>query len=234
MSSSAIKDYAGIAWWSWDRCLKDAEMSLDRMNEEVRASLRTYAEYAPQAEERHEFALRFWMRLIRNSGSVVALAAAGMGSQAAIVHRVSLEHFAIMYALAKGTWTDEQVLEMSKFEGYKYALALRETLKKDDGEGRVVLTSGAREALLAFIDDDENKADPTGVNIHNILCGEDLKFFHDTYRQLSLHAAHANAVSVTWEPSPKEMAVMLVGVKELLDLSALVWRDTIGIKHSQG
>jgi len=73
---------------------------MDRIDEEVRSARKAYDEIEPEFIGQHELALRFWSRLINNSGAVVALASAGFGGQAAIVHRLSIENFAFMYALA--------------------------------------------------------------------------------------------------------------------------------------
>lgn len=203
---------------------------MDRIDEEVRAALKAYNEIAPEFIAQHELALRFWSRLINNSGAVLALASAGFGSQAATVHRVSIEHFAFMYALANGTWTRDQVVQEGKYSNYQYALALKASLAKDDREDREGFSSDKRLALQDFLEDPKNKVTSAGVNIHNILVKEDLKFFHDLYRRISLHAAHANYVSASWEPDKDQLLDILTSVKELLSIATGIWRKKMQVE----
>lgn len=203
-------------------------MPIDRANEVVLTSQALLDELEPRVAEDELMALQFWAKLIRNSRAVIALVEARYGSQAAIVHRVSIEHFAYMYGLAQGEITPEQAVEQLKYEIYeKNAKGLKQSLIKDDKEKREVLTRENREHLSGFLADAGNEAKGTGVNVFNVLSKLDLGFLYDVYRAYSVRASHANVASVTWEPDDAGVSDLLENLSELLTISNAMWKNKI-------
>jgi len=203
-------------------------MSLDKTNNAIRAAEAHYQKVAPTAPQELALALQFWSKLINNSKAAVAMAQAGFGSQSAAIHRLSIEYFAFMNSLLEGDTTAEKVEQQKRHETYQFAKALDVTQAKDDKLGREALTPENRAGLKKFLENPKNDVPGAGISIFNLLDKADLKFFHDTYRLYSLYAAHANGISVVWEPSEDEFDSLFEGVTELLAIADLKWNLKLG------
>lgn len=203
-------------------------MPLDEVNKAVREARELFKEIGPKASDDHDMALQFWAKLISNSAAVAALASAHYGSQAAIVHRVSIEHFAYMYGLAEGLITPERTIQQSQYEIYeKNFKGLDRATTKDENGGLEGLTEQNKDLLTEFLGDPSNDVKSAGINVFDILDQLDLAFFYDTYRLYSVYAAHANVVSKSWEPNQTEMEELLKSVCELLLLANAMWKEKL-------
>lgn len=202
-------------------------MSLDKTNDAIRASEALHHKLAPAMSKELALASQFWAKLISNSKSAAVLIRAGFASQAAVIHRLSIEHFAFMQALVKGLKTLQDVYQQARFETFQYAKALDVAQERDEQAGREVLSKENREGLKRFLENPENNVPSAGITVFNLLDQLDLKFLHDSYRMYSLHAAHANAVSSIWEPSQHEVDELLEGVRELLRVSDALWKEKL-------
>jgi len=201
-------------------------MSLDQADEAVRATQKLYEDLSPSVFPGKRYAAGFWAKLIGNSKVVVILATAGYASQAAAVHRISIEHFAYMYSLLKGGLTEAQVEQQMDYDVAQVAKALQKSGEQDARMGREVVTPDTKASLDQYLANPEvtYRTSP-GISIYNLLDGQDLKFLHDQYRLLSLHAAHANLLSSVWEPSVSELEQITLDVCALMDISRAAWLE---------
>jgi len=203
-------------------------MSLDKADGVVRKAEAQFKELAPQVGEDQQLALQFWAKLIANSKAVVSLASAHYGSPAAMVHRVSIEHFAYMYGLVNGVITVEGAEQQLKFDIHKNAKGLDSAQRRDDKAGRDVLTQENRQHLAEFLDDAGNQVADPGISVYNILGALDLDFVYNIYRLYSVNASHANAFSCRWNPNEAEITVLLDNVNDLLEIAGAVWQERLG------
>lgn len=203
-------------------------MSLDRADEIVRKAEATFKELAPKVGQDQELALQFWAKLIANSKAVVSLASVQYGSPAAVVHRVSIEHFAYMYGLASGVITAEGAEQQFKYDIHKNAKGLDSAQRRDDKAGREVLTPENRKQLAEFLSDAENQVSDPGISVYNILGRLDLDFVYNIYRLYSVNASHANVFSCQWEPNEAEVMVLLDNLKDLLEIASAMWAEKVG------
>ncbi|CAD0363741.1 hypothetical protein CFBP498_49340 (plasmid) [Xanthomonas hortorum pv. vitians] len=203
-------------------------MSLDKADLVVRKAEAQFKELAPQVGEDQELALQFWAKLIANSKVVVSLASAHHGSPAAMVHRVSIEHFAYMYGLVNGVITVEGAEQQFKSDIHKNAKGLDSAQRRDDRAGRDVLTQENRQHIAEFLGNTDNQVADPGISVYNILGALDLDFVYTIYRLYSVNASHANVFSCRWNPTETEIMMLLDNVKDLLEIAGLVWRKGVG------
>lgn len=201
-------------------------MSLDQADEAVRATQRLYKELSPSISPARRYAAGFWAKLIENSEVVVILATAGYASQAAAVHRICIEHFAYMYSLLKGGLTEVQVEQQMEYDLAQLGKALQKSGDQDARMARAVVTPDLKASLDQYLADPKvTSTTSPGISIYNLLDGQDLKFLHDQYRLLSVHAAHANLLSSVWEPSVSELEQITLDVCALMDISRAAWLE---------
>ena len=203
-------------------------MSLDKADLLLAGAEAKFKELAPKVAQDQQLALQFWAKLIANSKAVVSLVQTDYGSPAAMVHRVSIEHFAYMYGLVNGVITVESVEQQLKYDILKNAKGLDSAQRRDDKAGRDVLTEENRQHLAEFPDDDGNKVKDHGVRVYNILGELDLDFIYNIYRLYSVNAAHANMFSCRWNPNEAEVTVLLDNVNDLLEIAGALWQEKVG------
>lgn len=199
-------------------------MSVEETYSAIERAQQQYKAIAPVVGDKQRYALAFWRRVLNNSSAVAALAHTGFGAQSVAMHRLTIEHFAYMYALLNGTLTSEQAEKQNKYDLAQCAKALVLTGEVDKRAGRQVVEPELASALQDFASTEKMKnAETGGISIYNLLDQLDLKFYHDQYRLHSLHAAHANILSAIWEPSAEDTDHLLADVRSILQISGLAW-----------